>query len=618
MTAQELRQKYLEFFKSKGHTIIPSASLVPSETDSSVLFTTAGMHPLVPYLLGEKHPGGKRVANVQKCVRTGDIDDVGDNRHLTFFEMLGNWSFGDYFKEKAINWSFEFLTGEEWLNIDPKRIFVTVFKGENDIPRDEDAIAIWKKTFSAAGLKAEIAGDDEIIKGDVRIIPLDADNNFWTAGATGPCGGDTEIFFDTRPEGGKLEGKFSDLVASGRLIEIWNDVFMEFSKNADGTVEKLKQKNVDTGMGVERTLAVLNNKENVFETELFQPIFEKIENFSGKKYKENEKAFRIIADHIKAAVFMIGDGVEPGNVMRGYVLRRLIRRAVRYGKLIGIEDNFTAKIAKVVIDMYGDFYKELKANNEKIYNELKKEENKFRQTLEKGMKEFEKVSTLIKKDGSIQGIISGSIVFNLYQTYGFPIELTREIAKERNLRIDEKGYEIYLELHKKKSRTASAGAFKGGLQGQNEQTMKLHTATHLLQAALREVLGPHVYQKGSNITSERLRFDFSHNEKLTPEQIKKVEDLVNEKIKENLPVVVDEMTVEAAKLKGALGVFDMKYGDWVKVYSVLNPDTTTDNAFSREICGGPHVDFTGKLGHFKILKEEAASAGVRRIKAIVD
>ncbi len=618
MTYKELREKYLKFFEGKGHAIIPSASLVPAETDSSVLFTTAGMHPLVPYLLGEKHPGGKRVANVQKCVRTGDIDDVGDNRHLTFFEMMGNWSFGDYFKKEAIEWSFEFLTDSKWLGIDPKRIFVTVFKGlpadkhnKNNIPRDETAIAIWKKSFSKAGLKTEVAENDEAIKDDIRIIPLDADNNFWIAGATGPCGGDTEMFYDTRPEEGKLEGKFSDLVASGRLIEIWNDVFMEFSKNSDGTVEKLKQQNVDTGMGVERTLAVLNNKENVFETELFQPIFEKIEKLSGKKYKDNEKAFRIIADHIKAAVFMAGDGVEPGNVMRGYVLRRIIRRAVRYGKLIGLEENFIVKIAEVVIDMYGDFYEELGTNNIRIYGELKKEENKFRATLENGLKEFTSMAEGTK-------LISGKKAFDLYQSFGFPLEMTRELAKEKGLEIDERGFQEEFKKHQELSRTATAGAFKGGLQGQNEQTMKLHTATHLLQAALREILGPHVYQKGSNITSERLRFDFSHNEKLTPEQIKKVEDLVNEKIKENLPVVVDEMTVDAAKLSGALGVFDTKYGDWVKVYSVLNPDTATDNAFSREICGGPHVDFTGKLGHFKILKEEAASSGVRRIKAIVE
>ena len=600
MTAQELRKKYLGFFKSKGHSIIPSASLVPAETDSSVLFTTAGMHPLVPYLLGEKHPGGKRVANVQKCVRTGDIDDVGDNRHLTFFEMMGNWSFGDYFKKDAIEWSFEFLTGSKWLGIDPKRIYVTVFKGGNGIPKDEDAIKIWESVFSEMNMKVEIAGDDEIIKNNIRIIPLGSDDNFWIAGATGPCGGDTEMFYDTKPEEGKLEGKFSDLVANGRLIEIWNDVFMEFNKNADGAVEKLKQQNVDTGMGVERTLAVLNNKENVFETELFEPIFNRISGLSSKSYQLESKSYRIIADHIKAAVFMIADGVIPANVMRGYVLRRLIRRAVRYGKLIGIEENFTVKIAEIVIDMYGDFY-----------NELKKEENKFRDTLENGLKEFTSIVAESK-------LISGKNAFDLYQSFGFPLEIIKELAKEKGLEVDEHGFQTEFKKHQELSRTATAGAFKGGLQGQNEQTMKLHTATHLLQAALREVLGPHVFQKGSNITDERLRFDFSHNEKMTPEQINKVEGLVNEKIKENLPVIVDEMTVDAAKLSGALGVFDQKYGDWVKVYSILSPSASTDNAFSREICGGPHVDFTGKLGHFKILKEEAASAGVRRIKAIVE
>ncbi len=640
MTAQELRKKYLDFFKSKGHTIIPSASLVPAETDASVLFTTAGMHPLVPFLLGEPHPGGKRVVNVQKCVRTGDIDDVGDNRHLTFFEMMGNWSFGDYFKKEAIEWSFEFLTGKEWLNLDPKRIYVTVFKGypstnsEQGIPRDEEAIKIWQETFSNSkiGINAEIADDDGIIKNNIRIIPLGLDDNFWIAGATGPCGGDTEMFYDTRPSKGKIDGqKFSDLVDSFRLIEVWNDVFMEFEKKAGGSVEKLAQQNVDTGMGVERTLAILNDKESVFDTELFQPIFEKISEISDKKYEGNENSFRIIADHIKSATFMISDGVEPSNVMRGYVLRRLIRRAIRYGKVLGIDNNFTQQISETVIEMYKTPYSELEKNKDKILESLGKEEDKFRETLEKGLKILEKeirqLSWSGEKAHDVNGIsildsipiwrmkkskekFPGKIVFDLYQTYGFPLEITKEELQKQNIEIDEKGFQEEFQKHQELSRTASGGVFKGGLQSQDKQTTKLHTATHLLQAALREVLGPHVFQKGSNITAERLRFDFSHHEKMTPEQIEKIENLVNEKIRESIFVICKETDVETAKKEGAIGVFESKYSEKVKVYSV--------GEFSKEICGGPHVQNTSELGHFKILKEEAVSAGVRRIKAILE
>ncbi|MFZ5982138.1 MAG: alanine--tRNA ligase-related protein, partial [Patescibacteria group bacterium] len=399
MTAKELREKFLRFMESKGHTIIPSASLVP-ENDASTLFTTAGMHPLVPYLMGEKHPGGTRVANVQKCVRTGDIDDVGDNRHLTFFEMMGNWSFGDYFKKEAIEWSFEFLIGKEWLGLDPKRLYVTTFKGEGGIPRDEEAIEIWKKVFKEmAGMEVDVAGEDEMISGKVRIIPLGVDDNFWIAGATGPCGGDTEMFYDVRPEEGKLEGKFSELVDSFRILEIWNDVFMEFNKTADGKYEKLIKQNVDTGMGVERTLAVLNEKRNAFDTELFSPIFDKLEELSGMKYGDKadeeyiesgekcwvdtRKQLRIVADHLRASTFMLSDGVVPANTDRGYILRRLIRRAVRYGKMLGIENNFTSQIAEVVIKNYGNFYVGLEENKNFILEEIQKEEEKFRRTLER-------------------------------------------------------------------------------------------------------------------------------------------------------------------------------------------------------------------------------------------
>lgn len=602
MTAEELRRKYLEFFKSKGHTIIPSASLIPNETDASTLFTTAGMHPLVPYLLGEDHPGGKRVANVQKCVRTGDIEDVGDNRHNTFFEMMGNWSFGDYFKKEAIEWSFEFLTDPQWLGLDKNRLYVTVFKGEDGIPRDLDAVRFWQETFARAGMEVAVAGEDEIIKDNVRIIPLGIDDNFWIAGATGPCGGDTEMFYDMRPEEGKLEGKFSDLVDSFRIMEIWNNVFMEFNKTAEGEYEKLAKPNVDTGMGVERTLAVLNGEYTVFETELFQPIFQKITQLSGVGYQDSEetkKAFRIIADHIRASVFLTADGVVPSNTGRGYVLRRLIRRAVRYGKLIAIERNFTKEVAEIVIAMF-DFYPELARGKENIFAELEKEEEKFRRTLEKGLAEFNK----------LQDRLTGKDAFDLYQSYGFPFEITKELAKEKGLQLNEEEFAAELKKHQELSRTASAGMFKGGLQSTGEMETKYHTATHLLLAALREILGPETFQKGSNINAERLRFDFNYPQKLTAEQLREIEERVNQKIQEKIPVEMEEMGKEEA-LKFVKVSFDpAKYGDQVKVYKIGD--------FSSELCGGPHVKNIGELGHFKIVKEEASSAGVRRIKAILE
>jgi alanyl-tRNA synthetase len=609
MTANELRSKYLEFFASKGHAIIPSASLIPRDTDASTLFTTAGMHPLVPYLLGEKHPGGKRVANVQKCVRTGDIDDVGDNRHCTFFEMMGNWSFGDYFKKEAIQWSYEFLTDPQWLGLDKNRLYVTVFKGEDGIPRDTQAIEIWKEVFRAAGIYAGVSLDDEMVVNDVRIIPLGKDDNFWIAGLSGPCGGDTEIFYDMRPEEGKLEGKFGDLVDSFRIMEVWNNVFMEFNKTPDGKYEKLAKPNVDTGMGVERTMTVLAGEYTVFETELFKPLFEKIAEISGSGYQdssETEKSFRIIADHIRASVFMIADGVSPLNTGAGYVLRRLIRRAVRHGKLLGIEKNFTVSVAEMVIQNYGDFYPELKKNRGNIFVELEKEEEKFRKTLENGLRQFNKLSA---------DTISGKDAFDLYQTYGFPLELTIELAKEKGVVVDEAEAQEELKKHQDLSRTASAGMFKGGLADSGEETKKLHTAAHLLLASLRKVLGQHVFQKGSNITPERLRLDFSHGEKVTPDQLSEVENLVNAAIEAKLDVVYEEMTLNAAREINAMGVFEAKYGEKVTVYSILNDG---GEIVSREICGGPHAKNTGQLGHFKIQKEEASSSGVRRIKAILE
>jgi alanyl-tRNA synthetase len=655
LTAQELRQKFIKFFKEKGHKQIPSASLIP-ENDPSSLFISAGMQPLVPYLMGADHPAGKRLVDIQKCIRTGDIDEVGDNRHLTFFEMMGNWSLGDYFKKEAIAWSWEFLTDPKWLGLDPNRFYITVFKGENNIPRDEEAIKIWQSVLANSQVSNEVAGDDEIVKQDIRIIPLDMAENFWIAGASGPCGGDTEMFYDTRPEQGPLNGKFDDYVNNFRLIEVWNDVFMEFNKKPDGTVEKLAQQNVDTGMGVERAITVLNGYDNVFETELFTPLLNEIAKISNKKYKDNQQAFRIIADHIKAATMILGDdnAVTPSNVDQGYILRRLIRRAVRYGKKLGINEIFTFKIAEVVIDMYKEAYPEVKKNQDFIINQLIQEEEKFAKALKDGLKKAQKIIDQkksitdekffkimqTKNKGEILGkiikairenkkskdcqdlpvqitqaeikaaLITGKEAFNLYQSFGFHRDMLLELAQEKNLFVDTIGFKQELKKHQELSRKGAEQKFKGGLASQDEQAAKLHTATHLLLQALREVLGPQIMQKGSNITADRLRFDFNHDEKLTDSQKQQVADIVNAKIKENLPVTYEEMTVEQAKEKGAIGAFEDRYGDKVKVYSIGD--------FSKEICGGPHVENTGELGHFKIKKEESSSAGIRRIKAILE
>ncbi|MDD5489449.1 MAG: alanine--tRNA ligase [Candidatus Moranbacteria bacterium] len=607
MTSKELRQKYLDFFKEKEHAIIPSAPVVP-ENDPTVLFTTAGMHPLVPFLMGEKHPKGTRLANVQKCVRTVDIDEVGDNRHLTFFEMLGNWSLGDYFKREAIEWSFEFITSEKWLGLDPRRLYVTVFAGDEDAVRDEESIRIWQDQFAKVGIKAEAAGEDRMVNYEKRIVPLGKDDNWWgPAGETGPCGPCTEMFYDVSPELGDVNDTFANLVKDFRFMEIWNDVFMEFNKKADATFEKMAQQNVDTGMGLERTLVVMTGKDNVFDTEFFQPIIRKIEELSGKSYDDEESKvpMRIVSDHLKAATFMIADGVSPSNVERGYVLRRLIRRAVRQGKILGIEGNFTSKIAEVVILEYKDVYPELGRETKKIIEALNQEEVKFRETLEKGLK---KIKEIIAESRSAERI-SGEKAFYLFSTYGFPLELTKEIAREHNVAVDEEEFHDEFKKHQELSRTVSAGMFKGGLADAGEMAAKLHTATHLLLAALRKVLGEHVSQKGSNITGERLRLDFSHEKKMTPEEISEVEKLVNVAIEKNIPVKCEEMTLDKAQKSGALGVFGEKYGDKVKVYDI--------ESFSKEICGGPHATSTGELGKFKITKEEASSAGVRRIKAVL-
>ncbi len=585
ITSAELRQKFLEFFKKNGHSIIPSASLIP-ENDPTVLFTTAGMHPLVPYLLGEVHPEGKRLSNAQKCIRTGDIDDVGDDTHNTFFEMLGNWSLGDYWKEEAIKWSFDFLINE--LKIPLERFAVTCFIGDENAPKDEESAKIW----SSLGIKKE------------RIAFLPKEDNWWgPAGLTGPCGPDTEMFY------WKLNNEPAPKIFDAKnknWVEIWNDVFMQYVKDEKGNYNIASQKNVDTGMGMERTLAVLNGKENIYETDLFSDLIKKVEGLSGKKYKEDEKSFRIIVDHLRSATFIIGDvrGVTPSNLGQGYIVRRLIRRAIRFGRKVGInKSNWLREVAEIVAVKYEDVYPSIKENLNFISAELTKEEEKFSQTLEKGLKEFEKLQK-----------VSGKDAFDLYQTYGFPIEITEELAKENGITVDIEEFKNELEKHQELSRTASAGMFKGGLADTSAETTKLHTAAHLMLAGLRKVIGNEVYQKGSNITAERLRFDFSHKDKMTSEQIKDVENFVNDIIKKDLAVACNEMDLDEAKKINAMGVFESKYGEKVKVYTIGEDE----NIASREICGGPHVDRTGTLGHFKILKEESSSSGVRRIKAILE
>ncbi|MDX9866620.1 MAG: alanine--tRNA ligase [Kiritimatiellia bacterium] len=591
LTADQLRDTYLKFFESKGHAIISGASLIP-ENDPTVLFTTAGMHPLVPYLLGEPHPAGRRLTDVQKCVRTGDIDAVGDSCHLTFFEMLGNWSLGDYFKKEAIAWSFEFLT--QHLGFAPDRLSVTVFAGEAGIPRDEESAAIWK----SLGIP------------ESRIHALPKEDNWWgPAGATGPCGPDTEMFIDNgQPACGPA---CRPGCRCGKYIEIWNDVFMQYNKTAEGAYEPLKQHNVDTGMGVERTICMMNGCATVFETELFAPLMAAIRALATARPDEETavRAERIIADHLRTSVFILGDpkgGVKPGNVGANYVLRRLIRRSVRYAKLLGIAPGYTRALAEIVIDNYKHVYPELEKNRETVIGELTAEEERFEKTLAAGQREFDKVAGALRQHG--QTTLSGRTAFKLYDTYGFPLEFTEELAAEQGLAVDRAGYEEAFKKHQELSKQGDA-TFKGGLADNTAATTRLHTATHLLHKALQKVLGPHATQKGSNITPERLRFDFSHPEKMTPEQLRQVEEIVNEQIKRNLPVTVTTMTIEEAKAKGATALFAAKYGEQVKVYTVGD--------FSMEVCGGPHAENTGDLGGFKIQKEESSSAGVRRIKAVI-
>lgn len=599
MTVNELRSKYIEFFKSKGHVEISGKSLIPNN-DPTVLFTTAGMQPLVPYLLGEPHPSGTRLTDYQKCVRTGDIDSVGDPAHLTFFEMLGNWSLGAYFKQESIAYSYEFLTDPKYLGIPSEKLSVTVFEGENangtEIPRDDEAASRWEEM----GIPRE------------RIYFMPREDNWWgPAGQTGPCGPDTEIFYDTgKPKCGP---DCKPGCHCGKFVEIWNNVFMQYNKDAEGHYTPLARKCVDTGMGAERTVAMLNGQATVYDTDVFVPIINKIEELSGKKYGTDEKtdrSFRVIADHVRTATFILGDpqAVTPSNVGAGYILRRIIRRAVRDGRKLGLDGTFLTAPAAVVIEEYKNAYPELEEHKDFIFKEIENEEKKFLNTLKKGEAEFEKLLPNLQKNP--QKIIPGRVAFRLYDTFGFPIELTQEMAEENGMKVDVEGFKEAEKKHQELSRDTSGQQFKGGLIDHSEITTKYHTATHLLQQALVNVLGPQVAQKGSNITSERMRFDFSFERAMTKEEIKKVEDIVNEQIAKDLPVTMEVMDLEAAKKSGARALFGEKYDKQVSVYTIGN--------FSKEVCGGPHVQHTGLIGHFHIVKEQSSSAGVRRIRAVID
>ena len=650
ITSAQLREMFQSFMESKGHHRIQSASIIP-ENDPTVLFTTAGMHPLVPYLMGTPHPAGTRLTDVQKCIRTGDIEEVGDPSHLTFFEMLGNWSLGDYFKKEAISWSWEFLTSPDYLGLDKDKLAFSVFAGDEDCPRDEEAHDIWRSMGVA----------------EDHIFYLPKENNWWgPAGQTGPCGPDTEMFIirDKAPCGPNC----SPACSCGRYLEIWNDVFMQYNKQKDGTFIPLEKKNVDTGMGLERTICVLTGKKTVYETDAFTGIIAKIAELSGKGYEDDEattRAFRVVADHLRTSTFILGDdrGVSPSNTDQGYILRRLIRRAVRYGMSLGMAEGFTAEIAQVIIDQYKAVYPELERNATFVTEQLKLEEGRFARTLRQGEKEFEKVynntvntkallESILNAEDRIAfaqemakvkklrpspdmlpiieaanagdenalvaavnarmaslNVLDGRSAFKLYDTYGFPIEMTIELATEKGLTVDEADFAERFKQHQEKSHQGAEQKFKGGLADHSEQTAKLHTATHLLHSALRKVLGDEVAQKGSNITAERLRFDFSFGRKMTREEIDEVERLVNVAIEAKVPVVCEEMTVPEAKAKGAIGLFESKYGEKVRTYKM--------GEYSFEICGGPHAENTGDLGSFKIQKEESSSAGVRRIKAVI-
>ena len=589
MKAIEIRNKYLEFFKRHGHAVIPSAPLIP-ENDPSVLFTTAGMQPLVPYLLGEKHPEGTRLTDFQKCLRTNDIDEVGDNRHLTYFEMLGNWSLGDYFKEESIAMSFEFLTKE--LGIPVEKLSVTCFAGDKDCQRDEVTASCWKK----AGIPED------------RIYYFGKDDNWWIAGEEGPCGPDTEMFYDTGKP--KCSENCNPSCGCGKYVEIWNNVFMEFFKTKDGKYTKLKQHNVDTGLGLERMTMLLQGKETPFDTELFKPVMDKLQELAGEN--DSIESRRIVAEHLRASMMIIQDGGLPSNVDRGYILRRLIRRMVRHLRKLQINLNELGELIDLNIDTLKEMYPELHQNSNKIKSVIIEEKDKFEKTLERGEREFNKIVNRMKNEG--KDTISGQDLFTLYETYGFPPEVTQDLAREAGLKVDTTEFDKLFKEHQEKSRMGSEQKFKGGLAGTGEQEVRYHTTTHLLNAALKVILGKDVHQKGSNITPERMRFDFSCDHKLTDDEKKKVEDLVNEWISRGLDVKCEEMKKDDAIKSGAECMFIEKYPDIVTVYSIGNDKETV----SKELCGGPHVKNTSELGHFKIKKEEASSAGVRRIKAILE
>lgn len=586
ISSGKLKKLYLEFFQKNGHKVIANTSLIP-ENDSTALFTSAGMHPLVPYLLGQQHPSGRKLVNVQKCLRTSDIDEVGDSNHLSFFEMLGNWSLGDYFKEESIRWSYEFLTSKEWLNIDEEKLSVTVFAGDEKIPRDAESARIWE----GLGIPKD------------RIFYLPRKDNWWgPIGSTGPCGPDTEMFYDTGKEPCGSECKPG--CSCGKYNEIWNNVFMEYNRTPDGEYELLEQKNVDTGMGVERTLAVLQEKDNVYETEIFAPLVNGIKELSGiEVISENQiRSVRIICDHSRAAAFLLAEGIVPLNVEQGYVLRRVIRGAIRHGKLLGIEEEFLSVLSQIIIETYVEDYPHLKSNEGFIVTELKNEYKKFNNTLARGLNRFNRIARNKKK-------IDSKDAFLLYQSFGFPIEITKELGKENGIFVDVDGFYEEFEKHQKVSRAGADKRFGSGLADKSEATVKLHTATHLLNEALRRVLGKDITQKGSNITQKRLRFDFNFDRKLTDQEIEDVEEIVNGKINEALPVKRIETTLDEAIRMGSQAVFEQKYGEKVSVYSIGD--------FSVELCSGPHVENTGELGRFKIIKEEGISAGVRRIRAVL-
>jgi alanyl-tRNA synthetase len=595
MTAKELKRKYTEFFVSRGHAAISGKSLIP-DNDPTVLFTTAGMHPLVPYLQGQPHPAGTRLVNCQKCIRTGDIDAVGDPHHLTFFEMLGNWSLGDYFKQESLPWSFEFLTSPDYLGLDKDKLSVTVFEGDDSVPFDKEACDIW--------LKLGIPAD--------RIYKLPREDNWWgPAGQTGPCGPDSEMFIDTgRPSCGP---ECSPGCSCGKYFEVWNNVFMQFNKQADGSFETMSRKCVDTGMGVERTVTMLLGKKSVYQTELFIPILDRISSLCGKPYGNNEEidvSMRIVADHCKTSTMILGDekGVSPSNLGQGYILRRLIRRAVRHGRKLGIDGAFLTGLSDIVVSMYESEYPELVKNRTFIMEELAREEAQFHETLQKGEHEFEKMLPNLQKNPKKE--IPGRIAFKLYDTYGFPFELTEELAAENGMGVDRPGFDKAFEEHKEASKKGADKTFKGGLADHSEMATRYHTATHLLHEALRQVLGDHVEQKGSNITTERLRFDFSHPDPMTEEQIRRAESIVNDVIKKDMPVTMKTMTLDEARKMNARALFAGKYDEQVKVYFVGD--------FSTEVCGGPHVEKTGELGRFTIQKEQSSARGIRRIRAVLD